>query len=111
MKTTLHEVGTEGYEVEWCYELPIEDGDAQMEKAKWRRVVLTDLQDAKKLAEEVYPQDQFGAVLITQVVLTDPHEGTRYAGIRSEFRWEPQSEWADKAEYSNEWFVPAHWKP
>lgn len=93
-------LGVDAFEVEWCSDLPDDGcGGADMDAAKYQRRYLRERQFAEKFARIVFPKDKFGAVRITPVRLTDPHEGTQYAGIRSQFEWTPTG---DSFEYSGE---------
>jgi len=80
--------GEEGFEVEWCYDLPLVPGtsDAEVDKAAFRSKVVRTEKDARMLANWTLKLDKFGAVRVTPVRLVDPHEGTEYAGLKLE--WE-----------------------
>lgn len=93
-------LGCEAFEVEWCDNLPVNEfGDAEMDKATYKRRYFHSKQIAEKFARIVFQHDKFGAVQITPVRLEDPLSDTEYAGIRSKFRWEPTG---DSFEYSGE---------
>lgn len=84
MKT---ELGQRGFEVEWAYELPLNEfGDADLDAAKYKRVIVETIKRARQLAREVWPQTNgvLGVVQITPVELVDPFGDN----LRSTFRWE-----------------------
>ena len=80
------ELGQTGFEVDWCYELPLIDGstDADMDNQKRHVVVCPTMEKAMELAKKVYPLDKFGAVLITPVEYKDPYGD----GIWQTYTWE-----------------------
>jgi hypothetical protein len=92
-------LGDEAWKVEWCYELPSVEGtsDADIDRAKYKYRIFMCREMAEKFARICYPDDKFGAVHIYPVTFEDPHADTKYAGIRSQFRW---AETGDAIEYS-----------
>lgn len=93
-------LGDEAFEVEWCSDLPSDGyGGVDMDQAKYNSRVFKSKQWAETFARIVYPKDKFGGVRLTRVILEDPYADTKYAGIRSQFQWEPVG---DPWEYSGE---------
>lgn len=85
-KSNWPQLGDEGYEVEWCSEIPLIPGttDGDLDKAKYHRKVVRTKAEAWKLAKEVYPRDAFSSVRISPVKFSDPYD----MGIRHTFKWE-----------------------
>lgn len=82
---TQYRLGDHAYEVEWCTNLPVDEfGDSDLDAAEYVHVICPTRKAADAKAREVYPQDQFGAVRITEVELVDPY-GER---IRRTYVWE-----------------------
>lgn len=83
-------LGMRAWEVEWCEEIPY-DEEAQshdFDNATYRYRVFRDKAKAEAFAREVYPQDHFGSVSITEVEWTDPY----HEDIPRTFRWEAVGE-------------------
>ena len=59
---------SEGWEVEWCTELPCVEGtnDADIDRAKYQRADYPTKSEAMKVAKRVLRFDQFGSVRVTQ---------------------------------------------
>lgn len=90
------ELGTRAWEVEWCVEIPLtESGDTDMDNAVYKRRIVATKEEALVVAKEVYPQDQWGAVAVTEVEFIDPYDDN----IPQTFRWEYVS---DSIHYSGE---------
>lgn len=81
------EIGDQAFQVEWCYDLPLEeDGSAIIDAAKYRRNYFKTFESAMNRATFVYKEDKFGAVMITPVIWVDQHPDTEHSEL--EFRWE-----------------------
>lgn len=96
---TRRNPGDEGFEVEWCWELPLIEGttDADMDGAKWKRSYHKTLSDAMAMAQRQLPNDKFGAVEITPVRWEDQYPETDMEGRC--YRWEPTGQ---SIEYSGD---------
>jgi len=53
-----------GFEVEVCTELPVIDGEAQMDDAKFNYSKFATLSAARKYAKEAFPGTPFGCAMI-----------------------------------------------
>jgi hypothetical protein len=81
-------LGDRAYEVEWAYEIPIDEfGDRDRDAAKYKRRIVSTLEQARAIARRVWPETHaaFGIVEITPVEFTDPYGDSIY----KTFRWEP----------------------
>lgn len=82
-------LGDRAFEVEWCYELPLDEfGDANLDCAKQAVRYVPTHEEALAVAKKVFPKDQFGSVRITPVEYTDPF-GDR---VPSTYLWEAHGE-------------------
>lgn len=84
MKTEL----LKGYEVETCVELPTTEwGDADLDRAKYRRFDCPTKPKAVELAKRLLPADQFGSVVVTEFVREPYEPGCR--ALRKEYVSDP----------------------
>lgn len=62
-------IGDKTWEVEWCSEIPLdENGDSDMDAAKYHFVHIQDKDKALAYAKKVLPKDAFGAVRVTPMM-------------------------------------------
>lgn len=64
----------EGYEVESCVELPIKDGDADYDAAKYLRTWVATREEAELWAREHLEKDCWGSISVIPYVLTPYRE-------------------------------------
>lgn len=93
MKTVFaHELGRKipdgGYCVETMVEMPMIDGEADYDNAKYKRVYVETHGEALQKAKEFLPGDFWGAVQISEYVLTPYKRGAPHCFI--EYVGEPE---------------------
>ncbi len=79
-------LGDSGWEVEWCYELPLDElGDADIDAAKYKRRFFKSIELARIYASVILPQDNFGSLLITPFTVELAEDEYPNAGTRIEY--------------------------